>query len=69
MLMRSLGFGKPLSLMALEMVLHRMRSLMLKQSKAATALTAALCAVAFDVIPSVADEQAARPPIEPTRSR
>jgi thiol-disulfide isomerase/thioredoxin len=35
-----------------------------KQSKVAMALTAALCAVAFDIIPSVADEQAARPPIK-----
>ena len=35
-----------------------------KQSKVATALTAALCAVAFNVIPGVADEQAAKPPVE-----
>ncbi len=35
-----------------------------KQSKVATALTAALCAVAFDVISSIADEQVAKPPVE-----
>jgi len=35
-----------------------------KRSKVATALTAALCAVAFNVIPGVADEQAAKPPVE-----
>ena len=35
-----------------------------KQSKVAMALTAALCAMAFDVIPGVADEQAAKPPVE-----
>ena len=35
-----------------------------KQSKVATALTAALCAIAFNAIPGAADEQAAKPPIE-----
>ena len=35
-----------------------------KQSRVATALTAALCAIAFNAIPGGADEQAAKPPIE-----
>jgi len=35
-----------------------------KKSRVATALTAALCAVALDVIPSVAGEDAATPPIQ-----
>jgi len=35
-----------------------------KQSKVATALTSALCAVAFNVIPGVADEHAATPQIQ-----
>jgi len=35
-----------------------------KKSRVATALTAALCAIAFNAIPGAADEQAAKPPIE-----
>ncbi len=35
-----------------------------KKSRVATALTAALCAGAINVIPGAADEQAAKPPIE-----
>jgi thiol-disulfide isomerase/thioredoxin len=35
-----------------------------KKSKIATALTAALCAIAFNAIPCAADEQAAKAPVE-----
>ena len=35
-----------------------------KKSRIATALTAALCAIAFNAIPGAADEQAAKAPVE-----